>query len=39
MAAGSHAKLISEPDYIALDAAENAPAMTPEQVKKILCEA
>lgn len=37
-AASSHARLISEADYIALDAPDGAPAMTPKRVKEILSE-
>lgn len=34
----SHARVIAEQDYVALDAPEGAPAMTPKRVKEILSE-
>jgi len=34
----SHARLITERDYVALDAPDGAPAMTPKRVKEILSE-
>jgi AbrB family looped-hinge helix DNA binding protein len=34
----SYARLISEEDYVALEAPDGAPAMTPKRVKEILSE-
>lgn len=34
----SYARVIAEQDYIALDALDGAPAMTPKRVKEILSE-
>ncbi len=38
VAPSSHARLITEQDYIALDAPDGAPSMTPKRVKEILSE-
>jgi AbrB family looped-hinge helix DNA binding protein len=34
----NHARIIAEQDYVALDAPDGAPAMTPKRVKEILSE-